>query len=272
MARMNSTDGTKVLVRSRKGRMVAGVCAGLAEYFGWDVTLVRVLVCVMSVITGGTGVLAYLAAWGIVPGEGEKTSIAGDLISKNQRTHQADGTMTGFRPFFNPATGEWIEFTAVAEDSDEDLLRFSWRSVPGGLITEHIHPHQEERFIITSGQARFTLNGQQLVARAGETIVVPPGVRHSEGNPGPAEIQAVAGLAADGRTTPRGAPRNPLQLGATFWHFHHETRVTSPPIGVQNLMLPPLWVLARALGLRPYYARWDSRIHQAPRPRLEDTQ
>jgi N-acyl homoserine lactone hydrolase len=43
--------------------------------------------------------------------------------------------MTGFRPFFNPATGEWIEFTAVAEDSDGKLVRFSWRSVPGGAIT-----------------------------------------------------------------------------------------------------------------------------------------
>ena len=144
--------------------------------------------------------------------------------------------MTGFRPFFNQATGEWIEFTAVAEDSDGQLVRFSWRSVPGGVITEHVHPRQEERFIITSGQARFTLDGEELVARAGDTVVVPAGVRHSEGNPGPAEIQAVvelrpalrskefheavAGLAADGKTTPRGAPRN-------------------PPAGCHLLALPP---------------------------------
>jgi hypothetical protein len=31
-------------------------------------------------------------------------------------------------------------------------------------------------------------------------------------------------------------------------------------------------LLAKTVGLRPYYARWDSRIHQAPRPRLENTQ
>ena len=68
--------------------------------------------------------------------------------------------MTGFRPFFSPATGEWIEFTAVAEDSDGQLVRFSWRSVPGGVITEHVQPHQEEPFIITSGEARFTLDGR----------------------------------------------------------------------------------------------------------------
>ena len=74
-----------------------------------------------------------------------------------------------FRPFFNPATGEHIEYTAVAEDSDGKFVRFKWRSVPGGVITEHIHPHQEERFTITAGEARFTLNGEEHLARAGET-------------------------------------------------------------------------------------------------------
>jgi phage shock protein C len=83
---MNSTDGTKVLVRSRKGRMVAGICAGAADYFGWDVTLVRVIVAVVSVITGGTGVLAYLVAWALIPEEGKKSSIAEDLIGKTQHT------------------------------------------------------------------------------------------------------------------------------------------------------------------------------------------
>ncbi len=120
------------------------------------------------------------------------------------------------------------------------------------------------------------------MAGAGDPVIVPAGVRHSEGNPGSAEIQAVvelrpalrskefheavAGLAADGKTTPRGAPRNPLQLGATFWHFRHESRVTSPPIGLQNLMLPPLWAVAKAFGVRPHYTRWDSRIRAADRP------
>ncbi len=140
---------------------------------------------------------------------------------------QADSPATGFRPFFNPATGEWITYTATAEDNHGQLVRFTWRSVPGGVLTEHVHPHQEERFTILAGQARFTLAGEELMAGAGETIVVPAGVPHSEGNPGPAEIdgivelrpalhtkewhEALAGLVADGKTTPRGAPRNPLR-------------------------------------------------------------
>jgi phage shock protein C len=81
---MNITDSTKVLERSRNGRMVAGVCSGLADYFGWDVTLVRVIVAVVSVITGGAGVVAYLAAWALIPDEGDKSSIAEDLISKSK--------------------------------------------------------------------------------------------------------------------------------------------------------------------------------------------
>jgi hypothetical protein len=67
---------------------------------------------------------------------------------------------------------------------------------------------------------------------------------------------------ADGPTTPRGAPKNPLRLGATFWHFRHESRVTSPPIWIQNLMLPILAVLAKLLAVKPYYERWDSRVSE----------
>jgi quercetin dioxygenase-like cupin family protein len=180
---------------------------------------------------------------------------------------QADKPTAGFRPFFNPATGEWITYTAIAEDSGGQLVRFSWRSVPGGVITEHIHPHQEERFTILAGQARFTLAGEELVAGAGETVIVPVGVPHFEGNPGPAEIdgivelrpalhtkewhEALAGLAADGKTTSRGAPRNPLQLGATFWHFRHESRVTSPPSGCRT-------------SCSPRYGHWPKPSASAP--------
>jgi phage shock protein PspC (stress-responsive transcriptional regulator) len=81
---MNGSNGTKVLVRNRKGRMIAGVCSGVADYLGFDVTLVRVIVAVVSVITGGAGALAYLVAWALIPEEGERTSIAENFVGKNQ--------------------------------------------------------------------------------------------------------------------------------------------------------------------------------------------
>jgi phage shock protein C len=84
MIRMKDGLRTKVLVRSRNGRMAAWVCAGAAEYFGIDVTLVRALVAAAAVITAGAGVLAYLAAWAIIPGEGETASPAGPIASAKQ--------------------------------------------------------------------------------------------------------------------------------------------------------------------------------------------
>jgi phage shock protein C len=86
MVGMTERNGSsKVLMRRRDGRMLAGVCAGIAEYFGWDVTLIRVTWTVISILTGGAGVLAYLAAWIIIPGEGQKSSIAENLTTKKNQ-------------------------------------------------------------------------------------------------------------------------------------------------------------------------------------------
>ena len=56
------------LYRSRTDRMVGGVCAGLARAYGWDLTIVR-LILVLTVLFAGTGVLAYLIAWVVIPEE-----------------------------------------------------------------------------------------------------------------------------------------------------------------------------------------------------------
>jgi len=67
--------------------MLAGVCAGVADYLGLDVTLVRVIWAVVSVITGGVGVLAYLVAWIIIPDEGQKSSLAENMFGKKQDSY-----------------------------------------------------------------------------------------------------------------------------------------------------------------------------------------
>jgi phage shock protein C len=84
---MRDSSGRRVLVRARDGRMLAGVCAGVADYFGLDVTLVRVIWAVVSVITGGLGVLAYLVAWIIIPDEGQKSSLAENMFDKKQDSY-----------------------------------------------------------------------------------------------------------------------------------------------------------------------------------------
>lgn len=56
----------KRLYRSRTDRKLAGVCAGIAEYYGWDPTLVRVAWIVLTLL-GGSGILIYLIMWLVMP-------------------------------------------------------------------------------------------------------------------------------------------------------------------------------------------------------------
>jgi phage shock protein C len=57
------------LRRSQTDRKVGGVCAGVGEYFGVDPTLVRVAFLVLTVLTGGAFVVAYLLAFLVMPDE-----------------------------------------------------------------------------------------------------------------------------------------------------------------------------------------------------------
>ena len=55
------------LVRPREGRMIAGVCAGFARRYGWDVALVRLVLVLGLVFGAGTPFLAYFIAWIVMP-------------------------------------------------------------------------------------------------------------------------------------------------------------------------------------------------------------
>ena len=56
------------LQRSRRNHMIAGVCGGLAEWLGWDPTVVRVLYVLVSVLSAAfPGILVYLLLWVIMP-------------------------------------------------------------------------------------------------------------------------------------------------------------------------------------------------------------
>lgn len=57
------------LRRSRRHRIVAGVCGGLAEWLGWPPLLVRVLFVVIGALPFLSGILVYLVLWLLVPAE-----------------------------------------------------------------------------------------------------------------------------------------------------------------------------------------------------------
>ncbi len=65
---------TKKLYRSRTDSMIAGVCGGLAEYFDIDTSLVRVG-AVLFTLAWGSGILAYVILWLIVPQKSLESSV-----------------------------------------------------------------------------------------------------------------------------------------------------------------------------------------------------
>jgi len=63
-----SVEDMNTLVRPRQGRMIGGVCAGIADRYGWDRTVVR-LVAVLSCLLPGPQFVIYIVLWILIPGE-----------------------------------------------------------------------------------------------------------------------------------------------------------------------------------------------------------
>lgn len=61
--------GSRKLYRSRNNRMIFGVCAGLAEFFGIDPTVVRLVFAAGALLGFGSFVLIYLVMFFVVPEE-----------------------------------------------------------------------------------------------------------------------------------------------------------------------------------------------------------
>ena len=78
-----NNGATKRLYRIRDGRVVAGVCTGLAAYLRVDPTLVRLAFALLTIF-GGVGILLYLGAWVVIPDEVEGTSIAESMANKRR--------------------------------------------------------------------------------------------------------------------------------------------------------------------------------------------
>lgn len=91
------------LTRSRANGNIAGVCAGIAEYFEVDVVLVRVAWVVFSIVPGAIigGVLAYLAASLIIPESADGASaLVGRRLTRSTTDKRIAGVCGGLAEYF----------------------------------------------------------------------------------------------------------------------------------------------------------------------------
>lgn len=74
----------KTLRRSKRDRIIAGVCGGMGEYLSIDANVIRLIVAVLTLF-GGAGAYLYAMGWLVLPEEGEEASVAQRLVQKTQR-------------------------------------------------------------------------------------------------------------------------------------------------------------------------------------------
>ena len=117
------------LTRSRSDGKIAGVCAGLANYFDVDVVLVRAAWVVLSIVPGAIigGVIAYLAAWLVMPGGTEPASAPlGRRLTRSMTDRKIAGICGGLAEYFGvdatPVRLVWV------------ILSVLFGAIVGGVI------------------------------------------------------------------------------------------------------------------------------------------
>jgi phage shock protein C len=120
-----SQDPRKLFRRSARGR-IAGVCAGIAEYLDADVTVVRLVWIVLSIVPGGFvgGLIAYVAAWAVMPDTSgpEATGAVARRLTRSLTDRKLAGVCGGI-----------AEYLAV----DSTAVRVAWivlTVVPGAVV------------------------------------------------------------------------------------------------------------------------------------------
>lgn len=176
----------------------------------------------------------------------------------------------------NEVTGEVVRFEAAAADTGGEYVVVDVLIEPGGFVAApHVHPYQTEVFEILEGELTFRAGDGTVVAGAGETVTVTPGMAHRFWNATaeparfrcevrPARqfeqlLETMFALANDGKTNRRGLP-SPLRLAVIADAHFDDVRLPRLPAWLQRTALLLGAAIGRRLGYRATY-------EPGPRPR-----
>lgn len=166
----------------------------------------------------------------------------------------------------NPISGERIVIRKTGEETAGELLAFDLYLPPGGHVpAAHVHPEQEERFTVVSGRMRFVMDGRNVFAGPGDTVVIATGRPHWFGNAGSgvsyaqvevrpalrmAEMfEATEAISLAGHFPGTRLPRL-TDLALVLLEFRRELAVPKLPPGLVTTALSPLaWWARRRRGV-----------------------
>lgn len=180
----------------------------------------------------------------------------------------------------NTVTGEVFTWERVAADTDGRLVLGEMVLPPGGFVTaEHVHPNQEERYEVLTGELHVRIDGRERIVGSGDKVVVPVGKPHVWWNAGQDEVrfrcevtpalhfetflETLFGLASDGKTDAKGFP-GPLQMAVLMHAYRDEVRLARPSPAIQDLLFGPLAMIGRLVGYRSSYPRYSHGAAKRP--------
>ncbi len=166
----------------------------------------------------------------------------------------------------NPVTGHRLVFRQTAAETGGALVDVDSFWAPGPQAQpDHYHPFQEERFEVVSGRLFVRLGGHGRILRAGDVLIIPPGVPHEISNGGgevahviwqtrpaletEAFFETVWCLGRQGKTNGQGMP-GLLQSAVLMREFADEIRFARPPWTAQRAIFGVLAPVGRLLGHR----------------------
>jgi quercetin dioxygenase-like cupin family protein len=172
----------------------------------------------------------------------------------------------------DPVLRQRFSFRRTVDDDGGEVLDVEVWVDPGGGVTPHIHPAIEERFEVLEGRPSFLAGRRWQQAAPGQTVVVPPGLRHSYRNDGvevahmvchvrpPSTLQPfledAAALSRAGKITRRGLPKSLdalLQAAVMVQAYRDMVILLFPPLpppAVQRVVMPLLARLGERRGYR----------------------
>ena len=175
----------------------------------------------------------------------------------------------------SPQTGERLVIRSTAESSGGELFQAELIAQSGSyVVRSHLHPSQEERFVVLEGEYGYRIGERSATAYVGETVVCPVAVPHSQWNAGrgvmriyyehrpaleSAELffETYFGLSRDEKLLPSG-DMHLLQAAVLLSDVADFIRITSPPLMVQDITFPVLAAIGRARGYRARYPKYAS--------------
>lgn len=161
----------------------------------------------------------------------------------------------------------------IFKETDGELLRFEqFVQKDHAPIPAHVHPRQEERFVVISGRMGVRTRDKESMLEPGEEVTIPSGTPHTFWNASPggevlhhvvelspalrseAFFETVFGLQRDGRLAP-GRPEAALLMAPVI--LAHENWIAGPPIFLQKALFTFLACLGRPFGYRTSYPHYS---------------